>query len=505
MLKIIIVDDEMLIREGLAKIIGKESPCFQVVGQFPDGEDVLRHLPGLEVDVVITDIRMPVIDGLELIKSLRATHPHIRSILMSGFTEFEYAREAIRASAVDYLLKPINKEQLFELLYRLNDERESAREKEAVHRQRLIHTCLHSEAVADFVWEELALPRPYFVAFVQKAGFGEPEQAQECCRGSEGLDPEWLFDRFALRCRLTAYIFYFAEVPGAEDVNRIGRFLTGDAFHGGADGRVHAGSSHVYNDVKMLKASYLEAKLACDTGIYAHAPRYYVPCGAARGRQTPPQVQEITAAEWEFFTEQLHLLHAASLQEWIQRRFEHLRSASASPKAILETCCQIEETAAAEIRELKDVFESPAHAGWKEQLLASLSFAEMKQLFLSFFMGALAEVQEARKEMGSKAVETVKRWIAENYSGHVELNTLANLVFLTPSYLSKLFKHETGLTVTEYIAEVRMKNAKRLLRTEPGMKVHQIGAEVGYPDPAYFNKLFKKMVGVTPNEYKKRL
>ncbi len=129
----------------------------------------------------------------------------------------------------------------------------------------------------------------------------------------------------------------------------------------------------------------------------------------------------------------------------------------------------------------------------------------MKQLFLSFFMGALAEVQEARKEMGSKAVETVKRWIAENYSGHVELNTLANLVFLTPSYLSKLFKHETGLTVTEYIAEVRMKNAKRLLRTEPGMKVHQIGAEVGYPDPAYFNKLFKKMVGVTPNEYIKKI
>ncbi|MEI0736504.1 response regulator [Paenibacillus sp. JTLBN-2024] len=84
MLKIIIVDDEMLIREGLAKIIGKESPCFQVVGQFPDGEDMLRHLPGLEVDVVITDIRMPVIDGLELIKKLKGDpppypfHPHER-------------------------------------------------------------------------------------------------------------------------------------------------------------------------------------------------------------------------------------------------------------------------------------------------------------------------------------------------------------------------------------------------------------------------------------------
>ncbi|MDR9852134.1 response regulator [Paenibacillus sp. VCA1] len=505
MLNIMIVDDEVLIREGLAKIIGKESPCFRVVGQFPDGEDALRHLPELEVDVVITDIRMPVIDGLELIKSLRATHPHIRSILMSGFTEFEYAREAIRVSAVDYLLKPINKEQLFELLYRLHDEQETSREKEALHRQRLIHTCLHSEAVAEYVWEELSLPRPYFVAFVQRAGTEESEHTQTCGRSLDNFDPEWLFDRLAVQHRLQVFIFYFAEAPGADAVHRIGKLLTGDAFHGGADGRVHAGSSNVYNDVKKLKAAYLEAKLACDTGIYGHALRHYAPYGAIGDRTSPPQVQEITAAEWEFFTEQLHLLHLAPLQEWIQRRFERLRSEAASPEAIVETCTTIEEAAAAEIRELKDIFESPAYAGRKERLLACLSFSEMKQLFLSCFMGALSELQKARKEMGSKAVETVKRWIAENYSRHVELNTLANLVFLTPSYLSKLFKHETGLTLTEYIAEIRLKNAKRLLRTEPGMKVHQIGAEVGYPDPAYFNKLFKKMVGVTPNEYKKML
>ncbi|MNP47625.1 HTH-type transcriptional regulator YesS [compost metagenome] len=77
------------------------------------------------------------------------------------------------------------------------------------------------------------------------------------------------------------------------------------------------------------------------------------------------------------------------------------------------------------------------------------------------------------------------------------------MVYLTPSYLSKLFKQETGLTLTEYITEIRIRKAKQLLRSSPGMKVHKIGAEVGYPDPAYFNKLFKRMVGVTPNEYKK--
>lgn len=110
MLRIAIVDDEILIREGLARMISKESAEFLVIGTYSDGKHLLDELTTLQLDVVITDIRMPQINGLELIKQLKATHPQIYSILMSGFVEFNYAREAIRSSAVDYLLKPINKE-----------------------------------------------------------------------------------------------------------------------------------------------------------------------------------------------------------------------------------------------------------------------------------------------------------------------------------------------------------------------------------------------------------
>lgn len=137
MLRIAIVDDEILIREGLARMISKESAEFLVIGTYSDGKHLLDELTTLQLDVVITDIRMPQINGLELIKQLKATHPQIYSILMSGFVEFNYAREAIRSSAVDYLLKPINKEQLFELLYRLDKERQLARDKEERHRSGL--------------------------------------------------------------------------------------------------------------------------------------------------------------------------------------------------------------------------------------------------------------------------------------------------------------------------------------------------------------------------------
>lgn len=145
MLRIAIVDDEILIREGLARMISKENTEFLVIGTYSDGKHLLDELPSLQLDVVITDIRMPQINGLELIKQLKGSHPQIRSILMSGFVEFNYAREAIRSSAVDYLLKPIDKEQLFELLYQLEEEQQFSRDKEVRHRSGLLLTLLQGD------------------------------------------------------------------------------------------------------------------------------------------------------------------------------------------------------------------------------------------------------------------------------------------------------------------------------------------------------------------------
>lgn len=96
MLRIIIVDDEVLIREGLARMISRESPEFHIIRTYADGRHLLDELPSLQFDVVITDIRMPQTGGLELIRQLRVSRPQVRSLLMSGFVEFDYAREAIR-------------------------------------------------------------------------------------------------------------------------------------------------------------------------------------------------------------------------------------------------------------------------------------------------------------------------------------------------------------------------------------------------------------------------
>lgn len=174
MLRIAIVDDEILIREGLARMISKENTEFLVIGTYSDGKHLLDELPSLQLDVVITDIRMPQINGLELIKQLKASHPQIRSILMSGFVEFNYAREAIRSSAVDYLLKPIDKEQLFELLYHLEEEQQFSRDKEIRHRSGLLLTLLQvDEPPSPLLLSSLTLPQPYFSVLVFKGRSSE--------------------------------------------------------------------------------------------------------------------------------------------------------------------------------------------------------------------------------------------------------------------------------------------------------------------------------------------
>ena len=494
MLRIVIVDDEVLIREGLARMISKESQEFQVVGTFPDGRNVLDEMAGLHFDAVITDIRMPQIDGLELIKRLKVSHPQIRSILMSGFVEFNYAREAIRSSAVDYLLKPIDKEQLFELLYRLNEERKLQLQKEAGQRSGLLLSLLHVDEPSYILMTGLTLPQPYFTTFVLK---GNCSEAVCHCADSLRQEKDSLFDDIEVHKGLHVLIWYSEHALSPDEMEDIANQMVGDC----PEHALHIGSSLSYNDSLKLRHAYLQAKQACDTGIYSPKAIHYVNTQDITKSDPPTSTPFYTFSE--SLIHELQILNVAGAAESIHKMFSELRTQQAFPAQILQVCHLIEETASKELQEFGTVYRSGTHLRLVKYIETSMSFKEIESLFTSVFTAALTEIRSNRLEMSGTAVETVKRWISANYNQHAELNYLANMVFLTPSYLSKLFKQETGLTLTDYIIEIRIRKAKQLLKNSPDMKVHEIGTEVGYPDPAYFNKLFKRIVGVTPNEYKR--
>ncbi|WP_339317470.1 response regulator [Paenibacillus sp. FSL R10-2734] len=495
MLRIAIVDDEILIREGLARMISKESTKFLVIGTYPDGKNLLDELPTLQLDVVITDIRMPQINGLELIKQLKANHPQIRSILMSGFVEFNYAREAIRSSAVDYLLKPIDKVQLFELLYHLEEEQESSRNKEERHRSGLLLTLLHiEEPPSPLLMSSLTLPQPYFSVFVFKGRSREP-----VCSCADSLRQEKAFSIDSLEIQNGLYVwFLYSTIPLSDsDWNDIG-----DRIRISASGMtLHVGTSSSYNDTAKLRQAYLDAKLACNVGIYNPNRLHYA--NIQQVRQPEVNILDSFHAIKEPLIHDLQILNMEGVLERVHTLFSELKSQQTAPDQILRVCRWVEETVQKELQEFETLYKGAPDLGLDERIASSMSFSEIECVFTDHFSSILSEIRTHRLEMSGTAIETIKRWISANYNQHADLNTLANMVFLTPSYLSKLFKQETGLTLTDYITEIRLRKAKHLLKSAPDLKIHEIGAEVGYGDPAYFNKLFKRVVGVTPNEYKR--
>jgi two-component system response regulator YesN len=140
---------------------------------------------------------------------------------------------------------------------------------------------------------------------------------------------------------------------------------------------------------------------------------------------------------------------------------------------------------------------------FKKQLYLFFCYDELVSYVVKTYMSKLELIRANRLANSASATLIIKQYIQEHYAEQIELNTLAEIVYLTPTYVSKLFKQETGYTITDYITEVRLQHAKQLLTHQPHLKVQEISGQVGYADVAYFHKLFKRTIGITPSQFKK--
>ena len=501
MLHIAIVDDEASIREGLGRIVSKASEQFVVTGLFANGQELLDRLllQNIVVDAIITDIRMPVVDGLELIKQVKSLYPGIRCMLVSGFTDFEYARQALRYSAVDYLLKPINKKQLLALLHKLEEEKQTERQQAHRLRQGLLLSFLKNPPDLCLKLPKLTLPLPCFVVFVLKGTSFQPLQnALEQLR--DPSSPVW--DLVEVREQVFALIGYAENMPENKELQDIAYRLHSRL----SVSRLLIGASPGYRETALLGQAYHEALHACELGIYAETSwscHFYEAASQQAAGQEEAQAGALFAQGREELIQKLQILELPQIDACLQRLFSLSREAKLPQKAIILLCRMILDAAATELQEWYPYGGASVAKKLEEALGASLRFNEMQTLFITELISILGVIRSARLKEADKSVEAVKRWIAEHYDQPVELTQLAGLVFLTPTYLSKLFRAEAGMTITDYLIEVRINQAKHLLREARSLKVHEIGSRVGYSDPAYFNKLFKRIVGVTPNEYKR--
>ncbi|WP_123041176.1 response regulator [Cohnella candidum] len=506
MVKVVLVDDEERIRMGLAKLIAQVGPEYEVTGLYASGPELLADLDAIEADLLITDIKMPNMNGLDLLDKLSALKPAWKLAVLSGFDDFAYARQALRLGVEDYLLKPVDTGELAQLLRKVKQQLET--KQEPIRQEDHIRLLMFSEPdtvpapLREEAERELSRSPVFKEYYAVFAVHGILENLlEEVKAAASALHRDCIAE--PRDTNLAVLIVSIREGDHANTVGEMGQTLLRrlpPAFRG------RVGAGEVFRGAGWLREAYRQAATAVQHAWYTDGKSLF------ESHAQLPRKPEAQASPHPIvllnrdFREALEMHDferaMANLRQWLDD-LKRRRPSWAELRTGCETVMAMIRGDKADAGEGETRQTHPETESFSAEPLRYADRDAFTSAFLSAVEAAFRSLQEDKQE--NRVVETVKAYIHQHYTEELELSRLADVVYLTPSYLSKLFKTETGETITDFLISVRMERAKALLRDKHALKTYEVGEKVGYADPAYFNKVFKKVVGCTPKEFRERV
>lgn len=532
MYRLLVVDDEPWIRERLCETIDWASLGVVVAGAADDGLQALELAECMKPDIILTDIRMPVMDGLELIRGLRENGNAAKVVIISGYQDFEYAQKAIKFGAFDYILKPVDDKELMGIIRRcaseLNDK--SEREQRMADAQRQIED------------SRPGLRELFLISLLNGRFTGAGEIATELAHlGIEAINapclclavsPDQPEPDAVLGCDLGSAIAGIVSViagktgpcdclqaqadetlcllrgtQGEEELARQALEACADIRRAVRDstGRtVTIGVGRAYAGLPMAPASCREAREALQYRAFLGGDSTYdiraVGQDARRSSWRPGSletlVNNIKAGDKHNALATVNELIASAAGGEnealpIDLKLLYINVMNAVLKTVLES---------GDARE-----EFPAYSMDFCVKLSRLQTVKEAEDWLSDAIGKVAGLYE-RNLTGRprKVVSRALDYIGRHFREPLTLNSVAEQFYFNPSYFCKIFKQETGEAFTKYLINLRVARAKELL-DDPKLKIYEVAAMVGYEDVQYFMKIFKAMQGVTPMTYRERV
>ena len=526
MYRILIADDDAIIRRGLKKTIDWESYGMEIVGIACDGQEALAMLKELAPHLLLTDIKMPQMSGIELMKEARRLYPDIQVILLTAYEDFEYAKEAIKHKACDYLLKPLAKEELLESVLNTKKQFESrmrdthrknksipllsrqfindlmagyygkARIEEAVqelglkiHKENLIALDL---LIVDYydktrdLWGELLKYAVYNC--VQELGQSVDICAVEVFQGNAdhvyiilssqdgGCNLEEQGAGFAGRIRGT-----ILEVLGVETALGFGNRYSGVEGMGGS----------IQAALTALKYRHLSERDGYS--VFHEAVSWESGKKAELGEGNKLLIQKVLMGNREQALGLLEQCRAKVLKEGIT--FGNLRMWCIGLTAHL-----LQETGNwSRLEGSLDYYE------YCDRICASSDLSQIFGIVADLIRDICTGVNETQADSKTVLAHKAETYIRNNYpDSELSLNDVAEELHVSPVYLSILFKKTKQVTFSDFLSEIRMEAARELVE-HTGLKAYEIGERVGYVNANYFSCLFKRRYHVSVSEYRKQL
>lgn len=513
----IIVDDESLIRKGAVKKLSSISDRVTCIGEARDGREALELIETLNPDIIITDMNMPVMDGGQFLPEITRKYPGKHIIVISGYKDFEYTRHAIKANAVDYILKPFRKEDLIESV------------ENAI---RLIEdsTLMQKQLVSNKTEKENA-QYEYDITMLKNSILGY--HTTEVRLTSEKLN--FINDTHNL-----VLVTLHSESPLAEET--LQNFLKENGF-----GDLALYLQHIHNQnlgfmiLFIPQRSALGTRDLCSQVVNSLASLFtdshsIVSYGISEGHtsltelhdafiETVKALNHMSVTEqgktcfykeiasdsnliidWKRSEELMFRIEAGmtdkipSLLDDLFRYFTELpRCTLYDAKNYLFSLA--DRTKLIMTRYLEQVDPNSVNSSVQNILNTMFSLNEIKQYYLQFFTNISNVLSEKSVYATDNTIEKMKIYIERNYQKDLTIEFVSSLLYMNRSYLSHLFKEKTGDTFINYLNSVRLLKAKQLLE-DTDKKLYYIAKSVGYDNVKYFFRVFKKYEKMTPEQYR---
>ncbi|TVY01914.1 response regulator [Paenibacillus cremeus] len=539
MYKFILAEDEEDVRESILQEIDWAALGYEVVGQAENGQEALELIERQLPDVVVTDIQMPFMDGLQLSEIIRDKYPTMKIIILTGFDEFEYAQKAVKLHIDEYVLKPFSSQELIDVLNKVKSQLDAEiAEKENV------------QILQEHYRKSIPVLREVFLASLLTRKLSRTEIDEKAANyqldlsGSSFIvsvlssDPEHPEDTSARTGSLTyskdAELTQFAVLNIAEEIvakHRLGLvYLHGNevvVLTLSTDQQPEAvmkSTLAVLEEIRQSIEKYL--KLTITIGVGTTASRitdvmysYQDAVLALDYRLILGSNRVICIYDVERrFVEKLrfdelkeHALirclkvgTAAELQDIVKELFQEVEGAQVSFKDfqiyLLEILTAILKAAKDADIDMEETFGESFHPFSEMYQLTGLH--EAQQWIAQLCTKIMTSIASNRQSSYKTLVEQAKDFTKEHYhETDITINKVCSQLHISAGYFSSIFKKETKMTFVAYLMHIRMEAAKELLRTTD-LKAFEISEQVGYADPNYFSFSFRKHVGVSPKEYR---
>lgn len=533
--KVIVVDDEVVIREGIIHSIDWSKYGIEMAGEASNGKEAINLTEEIKPDIIITDIRMPVMDGLELAKSLVGTN--IKIIILTGYDEFEYAQKAIKYRVSEFILKPVGADELVRVVLKLQEEILKEKKKEEdrnsyekiikenipVIKEKFLHQMLsglYSVDEKDKILRKIGmLNMDLSGPFLQVLVIAIDDYFHLV--GNKSIDEKkQLFDSIIEVSEKTiskytkGYIYYneIGTFPALINKSRYSFDITSlcrkiqYSILEAVKLPVSIGIGNEIKDIFHIHQSYSDAFNAVRNRIYLgknsiiHINDVLKEddiCGIA-------YINSFSKEENELLIN-IQLLNYDKVNSVLVNLFGNLTAKKINFNYIKNISLYFIIAAVKNMKEAGISVEDRFDANFDPfmEIEEYDTVEQIKEWMLNLFKKLMSIIEDEKNEKYKYIVKYAIDYMIEHYNEPISLTSTAHKVHVTPNYLSKIFRDETGENFSEWLNKYRVNKAKEYL-LNVGMKIYEIAKKVGFNNYKHFSYNFKKYTGITPLEFRER-